>query len=107
MADVVAIAGPEPVTVEDFLMEIASCAGVRMPYTMPMPRGLIRFLSPFSAAIPSLRLAAQDDLYNLDEDRIVDISRMISELGVAPMSLREGIAPLFRANSGSGAPRRW
>lgn len=96
VADVVAIAGPEPVTVEDFLIEIATSAEVRMPYTTPMPRGLIRFLSPFTAAIPSLRLAAQDDLYNLSEDRIVDISRMISELGVTPVSLQEGLAPLFR-----------
>jgi len=92
----VAIAGPEPMTVEDFLLEIAKFAGVKMPYTVPVPQGLMSFLSPFTAAIPSLRLAVQDDLYNLAEDRIVDISRMISELGVTPMSLSEGLAPLFR-----------
>jgi nucleoside-diphosphate-sugar epimerase len=91
----VAIGGPTPVQVGTFLRLIAEASGTQMPSLISVPRMLMPFTAPFATMIPGMRLAAQDDLRNLAEDRVVDIAAMRAKLGVEPRLLSQGLAAMF------------
>jgi uncharacterized protein YbjT (DUF2867 family) len=97
------IGGKSPLTYRGLVEAAAAALGRR-----------VRFLRvPIGLAAGSLRLAnrlglrflREEQVHRLTEDKIVDNSRVMAELGVAPRSFVEGIAEQVRSRRTTKRPR--
>jgi len=91
------IAGPEPVAYADFIRAIAFAAGARRPRILPFPAAPLIALASLTRALPFLPRIEPAEIRRLLEDKAFDITEMRQVLGVAPISLREGLARTFAA----------
>jgi uncharacterized protein YbjT (DUF2867 family) len=93
----VVIAGPAPVRYADFVRAVAAAAGLRKPIILPFPAApliLAARLTRHVAALPTVQPA---EIRRLIEDKAFDIGPMLDMLGIAPISLPEGLALTFAA----------
>ncbi len=88
------IAGPEPVAYADFVRAVAVAAGMRVPWIVSVPPGLLRALAPLTA-LPGLPRIRADEVRRLLEDKAFSIGLMRRKLGVEPISLAVGLALTF------------
>lgn len=91
------IAGPEAVAYADFIRAIASAAGARRPCILPFPAFPLIALAGLTRALPLLPTIEPAEIRRLLEDKDFDITPMRQTLGVAPVSLQEGLARTFAA----------
>jgi nucleoside-diphosphate-sugar epimerase len=92
------IAGPAPVRYADFVRAVAVAAGLRKPVILPFPAApliLAARLTRHVAALPTVQPA---EIRRLMEDKAFDIGPMLDLLGIAPISLPEGLALTFAAH---------
>lgn len=94
-AEVIVIAGPEPLPYRDFLAAVARAAGLRPPPVLPVPGAPLRLLAPLTRLLPGVPRIRGDEVRRLMEDKAFDIGPMRRILGVTPMPLAEGLARTF------------
>jgi nucleoside-diphosphate-sugar epimerase len=92
------IAGAEPVSYAAFIRTVAAAAGLRRPRILPFPAGPLIALSTLMRLIPGLPRVEPAELRRLLEDKAFDIGPMRAELGVAPLTLQQGLARTFRTD---------
>lgn len=85
------IAGPEPITYEQFLRETARACGVKRPLLLKVPYSIALMASRLIAPISGGRFLTPEQVRRLGEDKDADISRAIEELGFGPRSYSEAI----------------
>ncbi len=88
------IAGPEPVTYAEFVRAVATAAGLRDPWTMPVPAAVLHALAPLTA-LPGLPRIRGDEVRRLMEDKAFSIDPMRRTLHISPISLAAGLAMTF------------
>jgi len=85
------LAGPEPLSHREFLLETARAAGVRRPLLPSIPPGpplaAARLLPPALAA----RALSAEQIRRFGEDKDADISRAVEELGFHPRPYAEAV----------------
>ncbi len=94
-AEVIIIAGPEPLAYRDFCAEVARAAGLVPRPVLPLPASLLMALSPLTRALPFLPRIGAEEIRRLTEDKAFDITAMRETLGVHPIPLAEGLARTF------------
>jgi len=99
------IAGPTALPYRDFLRAVAIAAGLRAPPVLPMPAAVLRALAPFTALLPGLPRIGAEEIRRLVEDKAFDIAPMRALLGVAPLSLTDGLAMTFPARAPASPSR--
>jgi uncharacterized protein YbjT (DUF2867 family) len=92
------IAGPEPVGYADFVRAIAAAAGLRKPFILPFPAGPLILAARLTRHVTALPRIEPDEIRRLLEDKAFDIAPMRDLLGVAPISLADGLALTFAPN---------
>jgi uncharacterized protein YbjT (DUF2867 family) len=95
------IGGPEAVSYLDFIRAVADAACVARPSTVAVPAGPLIALAALTRIIPGVPTVRGAEIRRLLEDKAFDIGPMRSVLGVAPISLREGLALTFGADHGT------
>ncbi len=90
------IAGPEPVRYADFVRAVGMAAGLRRVRILPFPAGPLILAARLTRHVKALPTVEPAEIRRLLEDKAFDIARMVAILGVAPISLREGLALTFR-----------
>jgi nucleoside-diphosphate-sugar epimerase len=95
------IGGPEPVSYLEFIRAVAKAAGVWRPRTVSVPAGPLIALAALTRIIPGVPTVRGAEIRRLLEDKAFDIGPMRDVLGVAPLSLREGLALTFGADHGT------
>jgi len=88
------IAGPEPVAYAEFVRAIALAAGLRAPWTVPVPAAVLHALTPLTA-LPGLPRIRGDEVRRLMEDKAFSIDAMRRTLHIDPISLSAGLAMTF------------
>lgn len=91
------IAGPQPVRYADFVRAVAAAAGVRPPRIVPFPEAPLRAAAPLTRLLPLLPTIRAAEIRRLTEDKAFDVLPMRQQLGIEPMSLRQGLALTFAA----------
>lgn len=94
-AQVVTIAGPEPLAYRDFCAEVARAAGLAPRPVLPLPAALLMALSPLARALPFLPRIGAEEIRRLTEDKDFDIRPMREILGIRPRPLAEGLRLTF------------
>ena len=94
-AQVVTIAGPEPLAYRDFCAEVARAAGFRPRPILPLPAWMLVAASPFARALPFLPRIGAEEIRRLTEDKAFDIRTMREMLGIRPRPLAEGLRQTF------------
>lgn len=94
-AQVVTIAGPEPLAYRDFCAAVARAAGLAPRPVLPLPAGLLMALSPLARALPFLPRIGAEEIRRLAEDKDFDIRPMREILGIRPRPLAEGLRLTF------------
>ena len=89
------IAGPEPVRYADFLRAVCHAAGFPPPGVVPIPLAPLLAAAPLLRLLPGLPRIRAAELRRLTEDKAFDTGPMRALLGVAPISLAEGLALTF------------
>jgi nucleoside-diphosphate-sugar epimerase len=95
------IGGPEPVSYLEFIRAVAEAAGVLRPRTVSVRAGPLIALAALTRIIPGVPTVRGAEIRRLLEDKAFDIGPMRDVLGVAPISLREGLALTFGADHGT------
>lgn len=95
------ICGPEAVSYLDFIRAVAKAAGLARPRTIAVPAGPLIALAALTRLIPGVPTVRAAEIRRLLEDKAFDVGPMRAILGVAPISLHEGLALTFAANHGS------
>ncbi len=93
--DSLVIAGPEAVRYDDFVREVAAAAGLRKPWIIPFPLGLLIRAAGLTKHVTALPRVRPEEIRRLVEDKAFDIGPMRQMLGVEPISLAEGLALTF------------
>ena len=94
------IAGPEPMSYVDFIQAVAAVSGAAPPRTLAVPAGPLIALAGLTRFLPGLPTVGPAEIRRLLEDKAFDIGPMRTVLGVAPLSLREGLALTFPGHHG-------
>lgn len=94
-AQVVTIAGPEPLAYRDFCAEVARAAGIAPRPLLPLPAALLMALSPLARALPFLPRIGAEEIRRLTEDKDFDVRPMREILGIRPRPLAEGLRLTF------------
>lgn len=94
-AQVVTIAGPEPLAYRDFCAGIARAAGMAPRPVLPLPATLLMVASPLARALPFLPRIGAEEIRRLTEDKDFDIQPMRRILGIQPRPLAEGLRQTF------------
>ncbi len=89
------IAGPAPVTYVEFVRAVAAAAGLRPPRFVSVPASVLRAAAMATTLVPFVPSVHPAEIRRLLEDKAFDITPMIAELGVRPVSLAEGLARTF------------
>jgi len=89
------LAGPEPVRYAEFVRAVAHAAGLSRPVVVPVPAAALIALAPLTVRLPFLPRLDADEVRRLLEDRAFSVDAMISQLGVRPMGLAEGLTRTF------------
>ena len=97
--ETIVVAGPSPVSYAEFVRAVARAAGLAPPRILPVPGVLLRLAAPLSR-LPGLPRIRSDEIRRLLEDKAFDIGQMRSRLGVAPISLDQGLSITFATPSG-------
>ncbi len=95
------IGGPEPVSYLEFIRAVAEAAGLARPRTLAVPAGPLIALAVLTRIIPGVPTVRGAEIRRLLEDKAFDIGPMRAVLGLAPISLREGLALTFAADHGT------
>jgi nucleoside-diphosphate-sugar epimerase len=99
------IAGPEPMSYQEFLSAVAAATGMPRPRTMTLPAGPLIALARLTRFIPGLPTIEAAEIRRLLEDKAFDIAPMRAVLGFTPISLAEGLALTFNADHGPVSER--
>lgn len=94
-AQVITVAGPEPLAYRDFCAGIARAAGFPPRPVLPLPARLLMAASPLARALPFLPRIGAEEIRRLTEDKDFDIGPMREILGVEPRPLAEGLRLTF------------
>ncbi len=94
-AQVIVIAGPQPVAYRDFCAAIARAAGFRPRPVLPLPASLLVLASPLARLVPSLPRIGAEEIRRLTEDKDFDTTAMREILGIEPLPLAEGLLRTF------------
>ncbi len=89
------IAGPEAMAYKAFVRAVAEAAGLRAPWTVPVPAALLHALSPLTA-LPGLPRIRADEVRRLMEDKAFSIDAMRCTLRIDPISLPTGLGMTFK-----------
>lgn len=89
------IAGPAALPYAEFVAAVAHAAGLRAPRILGAPGGLLMAAATLTAIVPVLPRIRADEVRRLMEDKAFPIGPMLSQLGVRPISLAEGLARTF------------
>ncbi len=95
------IAGPNPMPYVDFIAAVAAAAGSRRPFTPTVPAGPLIALASLTRFLPGLPTIGSAEIRRLLEDKAFDITPMRTVLGLAPISLEDGLAMTFAADRGT------
>ncbi|WP_328798947.1 NAD(P)H-binding protein [Rhodovarius lipocyclicus] len=93
-AQVITIAGPEPIPYRDFCAAIARAAGFAPRPVLPIPAWMLIAASPLTV-LPGLPRIRAAEIRRLTEDKAFDIGPMRAILGVDPISLEAGLRATF------------
>jgi uncharacterized protein YbjT (DUF2867 family) len=93
------IAGPEPLRYADFVRAVAAAAGRRSPRIVALPARALVALAAVLRYVPVLPRVRAEEIRRLLEDKSFDVRPMMELLGVAPVSLTDGLARTFTARS--------
>ena len=88
------IAGPKAVTYLEFVRAVAAAAGLRAPWTVPVPAAVLHALTPVTA-LPGLPRIRGDEVRRLMEDKAFSIDAMRRALDIDPISMTAGLAMTF------------
>ena len=91
------IAGPEPISYADFVRAVAAAAGLRRPFILPFPIAPLIAVAKLTRNVGSLPTVRPDEIRRLTENKAFSIGPMQTRLGIAPISLHEGLALTFAA----------
>jgi nucleoside-diphosphate-sugar epimerase len=97
----VIIAGPQPIRYADFVRAIAVAAGLRRPFIVPFPAGLLIAAARLTRHVTALPTIRPEEIRRLLEDKAFDIAVMRETLHIEPIALTEGLALTFRQRQGS------
>ncbi len=89
------ICGPAAMSYRDFVTAVAAASNVARPRVVGFPAGLLIALAPLTRIIPGLPSIAGAEIRRLLEDKAFDAIELRTVLGVAPISLTEGLALTF------------
>jgi uncharacterized protein YbjT (DUF2867 family) len=89
------IAGPEPMSYLAFVRAVAQASGARCPRVVSVPAAPLIAAAALSRFVPRVPTIGAAEIRRLLEDKAFDIGPMRGELGVAPISLAEGLALTF------------
>lgn len=89
------IAGPAALPYAEFVAAVAAASGLRAPRMLGAPGGLLMAAATLTAIIPFLPRIRADEVRRLMEDKAFPIGPMLSQLGVRPIALAEGLARTF------------
>ncbi|MBE7210770.1 MAG: NADH-ubiquinone oxidoreductase [Gluconacetobacter diazotrophicus] len=89
------VAGPEAVPYRAFARAVAEAAGVQPRPVVPVPAAALIAAARLARLVPGLPRIGPDEVRRLGEDKAFDIEPMRRELGVSPISLREGLRRTF------------
>ncbi len=90
-AETLVIAGPEAVTYAAFVRAVAAAFGVRRPWIVGVPMGVVRAAAMVVRWVPGLPRVGGDEVRRLGEDKAFDVGAMREVLGVKPVGLVEGL----------------
>lgn len=93
----IVIAGPAAMPYRAFVAAVSKAAGLRDRRVLSVPAGVLMTLAPMTAHMPFLPDIRRDEIRRLLEDKAFDVTPMRQELGVAPLSLEDGLSRLFRS----------
>ena len=99
------IAGPDVVPYRRFVALVAAAAGLSPRPVVPIPAWPLMLGALLARPIPGLPSIGAAEIRRLMEDKAFDIAPMRGELGVAPISLPDGLARTF-APIAAAPPRR-
>jgi nucleoside-diphosphate-sugar epimerase len=88
------IAGPASVTYADFVRAVAQAAGLGTPRILPVPAAAL-IAGTWLTRLPGLPTIRPAEIRRLLEDKAFDITPMREVLGVAPVTLADGLARTF------------
>ncbi|TCI00615.1 NADH-ubiquinone oxidoreductase [Roseococcus sp. SYP-B2431] len=94
-AQVIVIAGPEPIAYRDFCAAVARAAGLRPRPVLPLPASLLAMASPLARLLPFLPRIGAEEIRRLTEDKDFDTTAMREILGIDPRPLAEGLRQTF------------
>ncbi|MDB5377917.1 MAG: NADH-ubiquinone oxidoreductase [Rubritepida sp.] len=94
-AQVITIAGPEPLAYRDFCAAVARAAGIAPRLVLPLPATLLMAASPLARILPFLPRIGAEEIRRLTEDKDFDIQPMREILGIQPRPLAEGLRQTF------------
>jgi uncharacterized protein YbjT (DUF2867 family) len=89
------IAGPEPIRYADFVRRVAAAAGLRRPFILPFPIAPLIVGAKLTSRVRTLPTVRPDEIRRLTENKAFPIGPMQTRLGIAPISLQEGLALTF------------
>jgi len=90
------IAGPEPLQYADFVRAVGLAADVGRVRILSFPAGPLILAARLTRHMKALPAVEPAEIRRLLEDKAFDIADMVAILGVAPISLRDGLALTFR-----------
>jgi uncharacterized protein YbjT (DUF2867 family) len=94
-AQVITVAGPEPLAYRDFCAAVARAAGIAPRLVLPLPAALLMAASPLARILPFLPRIGAEEIRRLTEDKDFDIRPMREILGIQPRPLAEGLRQTF------------
>jgi nucleoside-diphosphate-sugar epimerase len=89
------IAGPAPVTYADFVRMIAAAAGLAHPRVVALPAPPLLAAAALTRLMPGIPTIQPAEIRRLMEDKAFDTGPMRQILGIAPLTLEEGLARTF------------
>ncbi|WP_203073211.1 SDR family oxidoreductase [Falsiroseomonas ponticola] len=95
-AEVMVVAGPEPLPYRDFLLAVAQAAGLKPPRVVDVPVALLEAVAPLTRWLPRVPRIGAEEVRRLVEDKAFPVTEMRERLGVVGRPLAEGLALTFR-----------
>jgi uncharacterized protein YbjT (DUF2867 family) len=95
-AEVMVVAGPEPLPYRDFLLAVAQAAGLKPPRVVDVPVALLEAVAPLTRWLPRVPRIGAEEVRRLVEDKAFPVAEMRDRLGVVGRPLAEGLALTFR-----------
>jgi uncharacterized protein YbjT (DUF2867 family) len=95
-AEVMVVAGPEPLPYRNFLLAVAAAAGLKPPRIIDLPVALLEAVAPVTRFLPRVPRIGAEEVRRLVEDKAFPVAEMRDRLGVVGRPLAEGLALTFR-----------